>query len=584
MYHLNKNIKTNTFKSLKEIFGLIQNQRSKLLIGMFCVLVSSIVTILTPYILGIATDEIILKGLGSELLIISIVLIITYMLSSLVSYLQITIIGGIGIETLYNLRNRLFAKINELPVAFFNVNKSGDLISRINNDTDVLNGLFSEVLVRFFSSFFTIIGIGIFLIFLNPELGLISVGLTLSIVIYTIITSNIYIRINRKSQDAVGDLSAEIAENLSNYKVIIAFDKKEFFRNRIYKSVDNNFRKLTIASFVNGIATPIYDFVGNLAIVFVVVLGLGMVQTREISIGILISILLLVNRFYEPLRVIASLIGSIQRSASSWERINEILKLESNLKTIEQKFEVEHDDNILIKMIDVDFGYGDGLVLKDVDIDIKKGKTYALVGPTGGGKSTLASLIIRLFDPVYGKVLLKGFDIRSFKPEEVTSEISFILQEPFMIDGTVRDNLKYGNKEIENFSDEQLLLQINKLGLDDVLAKFSDGLDERTGSTSNLSLGQRQLVAFMRAILRKPKLLIMDEATANVDTVTEKLLEKIWNALPSETSKIIIAHRLNTIKKADEIFLIANGRVERAGNFESVVKKLSSKKIPEDKE
>jgi ATP-binding cassette subfamily B protein len=584
MYHLNKNIKTNTFKSLKEIFGLIQDQRSKLLIGMFCVLVSSIVTILTPYILGIATDEIILKGLGSELLIISIVLIITYMLSSLISYLQITIIGGIGIETLYNLRNRLFAKINELPVAFFNVNKSGDLISRINNDTDVLNGLFSEVLVRFFSSFFTIIGIGIFLIFLNPKLGLISVGLTLSIVIYTIITSNIYRRINRKSQDAVGDLSAEIAENLSNYKVIIAFDKKEFFRNRIYKSVDNNFRKLTIASFVNGIATPIYDFVGNLAIVFVVVLGLGMVQTREISIGILISILLLVNRFYEPLRVIASLIGSIQRSASSWERINEILKLESNLKTIEQKFEVEHDDNILIKMIDVDFGYGDGLVLKDVDIDIKKGKTYALVGPTGGGKSTLASLIIRLFDPVYGKVLLKGFDIRSFKPEEVTSEISFILQEPFMIDGTVRDNLKYGNKEIENFSDEQLLLQINKLGLDDVLAKFSDGLDERTGSTSNLSLGQRQLVAFMRAILRKPKLLIMDEATANVDTVTEKLLEKIWNALPSETSKIIIAHRLNTIKKADEIFLIANGRVERAGNFESVVKKLSSKKIPEDKE
>jgi len=144
-----------------------------------------------------------------------------------------------------------------------------------------------------------------------------------------------------------------------------------------------------------------------------------------------------------------------------------------------------------------------------------------------------------------------------------------------MIDGTIGENLKYGNMELQNASDEELLEQIEKLGLADVLKKFAEGINEKAGAASNLSLGQKQLVAFMRAVLRKPKLLIMDEATANVDTVTEKLLEKILDSLPSETSKIIIAHRLNTIERADEIFLIANGRVERAGNFESVVKKLA---------
>ncbi len=230
----------------------------------------------------------------------------------------------------------------------------------------------------------------------------------------------------------------------------------------------------------------------------------------------------------------------------------------------------------LLEFRDVSFSYPGGKdVLRHNSFRMEKGKTYALVGPTGGGKTTTASLIARLYDPTSGSVVLNGRDIRTFTPAERAQKIGFILQEPLLFSGTVRDNILYGNAQYQDYSNEQLVAALRESGLDALLSRFDEGLDTKLASTGDgISLGQKQLIAFIRAVLRNPELLILDEATANIDTVTEKMLEDILRRLPETTTRVIIAHRLNTIENADEIFFVNGGEITRAGNLQQAVNML----------
>ena len=218
-------------------------------------------------------------------------------------------------------------------------------------------------------------------------------------------------------------------------------------------------------------------------------------------------------------------------------------------------------------------------VLRDVSLSLEKGKAYALVGPTGGGKTTTASLMARLYDPTEGSVFLNGCDIRSVPPAERARKVGYIPQEPFLFTGTVRENIVYGNDDYADYSTEQLAAELGKSNLGSLLARFPEGLDSAVTSGGNsISLGQKQLIAFMRATLRKPELLILDEATANIDTVTEQLLEEILDRLPPETTRVIIAHRLNTIDNVDQIFFVNSGGVTLAGSMEHAVDMLLHEK------
>jgi ATP-binding cassette subfamily B protein len=273
------------------------------------------------------------------------------------------------------------------------------------------------------------------------------------------------------------------------------------------------------------------------------------------------------------LRQLAALWSSLQMALAAVDRISEVLALESNMPVIPA---VPARSSPLLEFRDVQFSYPGGKeVLKDASFALEKGKTYALVGPTGGGKTTTASLMARLYDPSGGEVLLDGRDIRSYRPEERTKKIGFILQEPFLFTGTIRDNVLYGNEQYQHYSDEQILSLMNERNVAGLLSRFEQGLQTKVAAGADaISLGQKQLVAFMRAVLRDPEILVLDEATANIDTVTEQQLQQILDKLPSSTTKVIIAHRLNTIANADEIFFINAGEIIPAGSMEHALDML----------
>jgi ATP-binding cassette, subfamily B, bacterial len=286
------------------------------------------------------------------------------------------------------------------------------------------------------------------------------------------------------------------------------------------------------------------------------------------------------------LRQLAVLWSSFQLALAAVDRISEVLALESNMPTFaaaasEPSYGVSGhegaDSFSVLEFENVRFSYVGGKeeVLKNATFRLRRGKTYALVGPTGGGKTTTASLMARLYDPTGGRVFLDGRDIRSYLPEERTSKVGFILQEPFLFTGTVRDNVLYGNEQFRNYSDDELVALLNNRNVGALLSRFEQGLQTKVMSIGDaISLGQKQIIAFMRAVLRDPEILILDEATANIDTVTEQQLEQILDRLPPSTTKVIIAHRLNTIANADEIFFINSGEITPAGSMQHALDML----------
>jgi ATP-binding cassette, subfamily B, bacterial len=396
----------------------------------------------------------------------------------------------------------------------------------------------------------------------------------LFILIFTRASSSWIRKKNAMSMQRTGGLSAEIQESLANFKVVIAFNRRDYFRKRFEEVNELNYRAAKQAGLANNVFIPVYGFFASMAQLIVLTVGIYLIATGKFSIGLLVSYLAYSTNFYNPLRQIAALWTNFQVAMAGADRISHILNMESNLPIVPAAPLLIGD--ALVEFRNVHFGYEDGQeILHNVNFKLEKGKTYALVGPTGGGKTTTASLLARLYDPVKGEVLFNGRDIRSYEPGDRAKRIGFILQEPFLFTGTLRENILYGNPEYTSYTNDQLVDAIQHAGLQKLLASFDKGLDTHLGTGGeSISLGQKQLIAFMRAVLRNPDLLILDEATANIDTITEQILQEILNKLPATTTRVIIAHRLNTIQNADEIFFVNAGELIRAGSFDHAVDML----------
>ena len=575
-YNLNKEHKTSTTAALKKMLQFMKEEKRNLIIAFVVMALNSGIAMLTPYLIGYTIDHYIQTKLYRGLMTFTGILLVLYIISAATDYLQTKIMGSIGQRMLYSLRNAVFNKIQSLPVAFFNQNKAGDLISRINNDTDKVNQFFSQSLLQFVDSIFMMTGAAIFLLAIHLELGAAALIPAAFILIFVKLISPIVKKKNAASLKSTGGLSAEIQESLGNFKTIVAFNRRDYFRKKFNAANLINYKASVSAGLVNNIFMPVFTLFSNIAQLIVLAFGIYLISKGDFTIGLLISFIAYVQYFYQPLRQLATLWASFQTAMAAWDRISIILNLESDLTRKIQRHAIKIPNAPLLIFKDVSFQYPDGKkVLHDINFTLKKGQTVAFVGPTGGGKTTTASLIARLYDPTEGEVFFDGRDLRTYSAEELSNKIGFILQEPFLFNGSVRDNILYGNEAYKKLDNDQLDKVLRDADLESLVHRFENGLDTAIVSGGDsMSLGEKQLIAFIRAVLRKPDLLILDEATANIDTITEKLLEEILEKLPVSTTKVIIAHRLNTIENADEIFFVNSGEVTAAGNFENALQLL----------
>lgn len=545
--------------SIKEFYTYIREDKGKFILAFIMVILNSFSGVITPFVIAYAVDTYITKGDLQGLGTIVIWLGVLYIVTVLVGYLQSRLIGQVSQRTLFRLRTALFEKLQSLPIAYFNQNKAGDLMSRLNNDTDKLNQFLSESIPRFVGNFFVIFGIAVFIVVLNWKLGLVALSAVFLLIIITKVLSPWVEGKNKRSLAALGEFSASLQENLSNFRVIVAFSKREYFAQHVGEINKKTFDTTYKSDVANRVFEPIYDLAGSAALIAVLAYGMHLVGIGEISIGILVAYVSYTQKFYDPLRIMATIFGSIQLAMAAWSRLRVVLNTENTLVKIQNTETSLHQ----LEIRDISFGYVERKVLENVSLTFEKGKTYALVGPTGGGKSTLVSLMSRLYDPYTGSVFIDRKNIKSLESGERADIVSVILQDPFIFSGSVFDNIRYGNKKLDTISDEKLEQFLKQKGFEEVLTRLKN--------TDNLSLGQKQLISFMRVILREPKILILDEATANIDTVTETILNKTLASLPKETTKVIIAHRLNTIKEADEIYFVNGRHVTKAGNLAEAV-------------
>jgi ATP-binding cassette subfamily B protein len=578
-YNLNKiaavpQQKNTTGRALRKLLSFLGPEKRRLINAFCTIMISSGINLTIPFLIGHIIDKYVQTKQYDGILLYSGILFIMFLISLTTSYIQTRMMGGVGQRMLYTLRNAVFTKLQELPIAFFNQNKTGDLISRINNDTDKVNQFFSQSLMQFIGGIVTMVGAGIFLLCINIRLGVATLVPGLFLLLFTRLISPWVKRRNAANMKSTGGMSSEIQESLSNFKVIIAFNRRDYFRKRFATANEEQYKTAVSAGLVNNIFMPVFSLCANLAQLSVLAYGIYLISSGQFTVGLLISYLSYATYFYNPIRQLAALWTNFQVAMAGWDRISQILNLESNLKVVPS--DEKEEDAALITFKNVNFSYPDGKdILHNINFRLEKGKTYALVGPTGGGKTTTASLIARLYDATDGEVLLQGKDIRSYSPEERTKKIGFILQEPFLFTGSIRENIIYGNKIYADYTSEQLMDVMEKANLHTLLERFDEGLDTKVVSSGeSVSLGQKQLIAFMRAVLRDPELLVLDEATANIDTVTEQLLEDILKRLPEQTTRVIIAHRLNTIENADEIFFVNEGEIIRAGSFNHAMNML----------
>lgn len=561
-------------KTLKLLKPVLQGEAGNIAIAITATLVMAASGLAVPFIITHVIDTCLIPRNHAKLAVDTLILLGIFILGFIAQYIQNVTISRIGRRALFNLRIMLFSKLQSLPLMFFNQNKAGNIISLINHSTGKVNQFLGQAFSQLIGNICMLIGAGIFLVKLCPPLGIASLlpALLLLAAIYPL--SAFIKRMNLHHLKSFGDMSAVIQEGLNNFKAIVAYSRRDYFRQKLQAANRVHFLNSLRAGMLGNIIIPVGTLTTAIAQLIILLYGMKLVSHGQISIGVLIGFFLLSSKFYFPLRQIASNWTSFQQAAAAFDRIARLLTFESGLPQIPT--EKRNAEAGMVRFNNVSFCYPDGkIALKRIDIQLEKGKTYALFGPTGGGKTTIASLMARLYDPSEGEILLDGRDIRSYSHQERAKKIGFVLQEPILFSGTILENIFYGNEIYADHSPDELIQALRHHGLEELLENLGTDFDFVVRMNGdNLSLGQRQIIAFARAILREPELFILDEATANIDTVTEQLLLTILQKLPPTTTKIIIAHRIKTIENADEVFFLSCGEITRAGSLQHAMEML----------
>jgi len=570
-----KNIKT----TLKKLLKRISEYKILLIFAFLFAIGSTIFSIIAPKILGNATTEIYigliakLKGIGGidffAIRQILIFLLIIYIISSFFSYAGILIITHISNRICYKLRKEVIHKLNKLPMSEYDKQTTGDILSIITNDIDTIGLNLNNSTIQIVTSLTTVIGIFIMMCTINVTLAFITlIILPISIFIITKIFQKSQ-KYFRKNQEYLASLDAEVTEIISGHTIIKAFNAEDKLAKKFENSNDNLYITSFKSQFLSGILHPFIVFISNLNYCFIAIIGAIFAIKGKITVGNIQSFIQYSKNFTNPISQIAQISSGIQSMIASSERVFNFLEKEEYLdsgKLLTKKVK----GNIEFK--NVIFGYSPNkIVINDFSINLKAGEKIAIVGPTGAGKTTIIKLLMRFYELNSGAILLDDENITNYKRSELEKSFAMVLQDTWLFKGTILDNLRYGNL---NASDAEVIDAAKKANADYFIKTLPDGYNFMINeSATNISIGEKQLLTIARAIVANPKILILDEATSNVDTRTEILIQESMNKIMASRTSFIIAHRLSTIRNADIILVMNQGGIAEVGTHDELLNK-----------
>ena len=553
------------------LWGYISSNR----IGLFWVIVSVTIstglTVLGPYLMGRAIDVYIMAGDRPGIVKISLILLLVYIGASIFTWLEIIIMVGITQPALKKIRSELFTRLQGLSLRFFDTNPHGDLMSRFTNDVENISNVMTQSVTQLISSVLTIIGTASMMLALNPKFAAVTLVMLPVMVFFTKIIAGMSKKWYRRQQKNLGELNGFIEESIGGAKVVKAYGREEDMISR-FEKVNRAYRDAGIrASIVSGVMGPMSNAVSNASYALIAFIGGYLVLKGQTTVGIVVTFINYTRQFSHPLNMIAGLYTSLQSALAGAERV---------FQTLDEKPEVQDKENAVnlnaprghVVFKNVTFSYTPGVpVLKDVNFETEAGRTFALVGPTGAGKTTIVNLLTRFYDIDEGSILLDGRDIREYTQDSLRRRLGIVLQDTYLFSGTVADNIRYGRLDA---SDEEIRRAAELANAHTFIHRFPHGYDTLLGeSAGNLSEGQRQLLAIARAVLADPAVLILDEATSSVDTRTEKHIQEAMLRLMEGRTSFVIAHRLSTIRDSDEILVIDGGRIVERGTHESLLER-----------
>ncbi len=524
-----------------------------------------------PFLIGVAIDQFIGHGDLKGLAIISIVLIVINVLMWQAQYWQVWTMSWAGQQILYHLSTDMFTRLQQLSLGFYDRTQVGRVMSRLQTDIDVFESMLSSGLLSMFGSLISLVGIMIVMLVMNVPLALLSLTVMPIMFIITAYWQKYATRSFRRTRAAISVVNATLQENISGMRVIQSLVREE--RNREEFDELNAYNRDTNneASRIAALILPVVEVVAAMAIAIAILYGGVQVSRGTLTVGVLVAFTLYINRFFDPIRDISQQYSQLQRAGVAAERIFQILEMPVDIvdKPDAQALPQIRGD---VEFRDVTFGYNrEAQVLRHFNLHMQAGQTVAIVGPTGAGKSTIAGLLARFYDIQDGAVLIDGYDVRDVTQRSLRSQIGIVLQEPFLFTGTIRDNIRYGRLDA---SDEEIEEAASAVGAHDLITRLPGGYDTPIRERGrNLSVGQRQLISFARALLADPRILILDEATANIDTFTELIVQQGLKRLLAGRTALVIAHRLSTIKGADNIVVLQGGRISEQGTHNELLQR-----------
>jgi ATP-binding cassette subfamily B multidrug efflux pump len=555
--------------TVARLWGYLRQQRAALIGTALIVVVNSLLNMLGPFLLGRAIDRYIIPGDLPGLGRIVLLMLGVYAAGSLLTWFQAWIMAGAAQNTVRDIRNDLFGKMQSLGLRFFDRRPHGDLMSRLTNDIENINLVLTDSVGQIVSGVLTMIGVAILMFWLNPVLALVSI---LATVIMTFgLNRWIASRTRdgfRRQQAAMGALNGMIEETITGQRVVKAYHREPVVIGQFHAANMEVRSAATGAQIFAGLVGPLMNFISNLSLAVVAGVGGYLAVQGMATVGTIASFMNYTRLFGRPLSDIANLYNTIQAAIAGAERVFEIIDQEPEVDAPSAQPLLDIRGDVVFH--NVSFGYEPGVpVLKNINLHAEPGQIVALVGPTGAGKTTIVNLLTRFYEIDEGQITIDGQDLRSIKKDDLRRQLGIVLQDTFLFAGTVMDNIRYGRLDATT---DEVIAAAQLANADQFIHRLPQGYDTLLSERgNNLSEGQRQLLAIARAILAEPSILILDEATSSVDTRTEKHIQEAMLRLMAGRTSFVIAHRLSTIREADQIIVINQGQIVEQGTHDQLL-------------